>query len=305
MINDYQVGAFRGRKLIQRRGEVGGAKSVFVKLQGIKNELVYPSIGGLIKNPFKGTAKLFAGDLCEYRTNDKGVKPEVYILKTYLVESVSGTTVNVVRDGYKHIPFVGDSLGVAPEEIGGEMTAVTVTAVAKAKVGDVDVWALTVSGTLDASNGDVLVEADSDGNMMVKAINGVVDADCDMLDAPATGDEDFDGARYMYTPALGGIMYAHKMSPMPACVLALNKCDIHGWFKVDGLAAPEAEVDALNAEIALLNQNGATVPTTSTKGVVGSTYTVTVSGSEALYICTAVGSGDTPTYTWIKMFPNA
>lgn len=235
MINDYQVGAFRGRKLIQRRGEVGGAKSVFVKLQGIKNELVYPSIGGLIKNPFKGTAKLFAGDLCEYRTNDKGVKPEIYILKTYLVESVSGTTVNVVRDGYKHIPFVGDSLGVAPEEIGGEMTAVTVTAVAKAKVGDVDVWALTVSGTLEASKGDVLVEADSEGDMMVKAINSVVDADCDMLDAPATGDEDFDGARYMYTPALGGIMYTHKMSPMPACVLKLNQSPINGWFQIQSV----------------------------------------------------------------------
>lgn len=235
MINEVQIGAFRGRKLIQRRGEVGGAKSVFVKLQGIKNELVYPTIGGRIKNPFKGTAKLFAGDLCEYRTNDKGVKPEVYILKTYLVESVSGSTVNVVRDGYKHTPFVGDSLGVAPEEIGGEMTTVTVTAVAKAKVGEVDVWALTVSGTLEASKGDVLVEADSEGDMMVKAINGVIDADCDMLDAPATGDEDFDGARYMYTPALGGIMYTHKMSPMPACVLKLNQSPINGWFQIQSV----------------------------------------------------------------------
>ena len=235
MINEVQIGAFRGRKLIQRRGEVGGAKDVFVKLQGIKNELVYPSIGGLIKNPFKGTAKLIAGDLCEYRTNDKGVKPEVYILKTYLVESVSGSTVNIVRDGYKHIPFVGGSLGVAPEEIGGAVTAVTVTAVAKAKVGEVDVWALTVSGTLDASKGDVLVEVGSDGNMMVKASNGVVDADCDMLDAPATGDEDFDGARYMYTPALGGIMYTHKMSPMPACVLKLNQSPINGWFQIQSV----------------------------------------------------------------------
>jgi len=234
MINDYQIGAFRGRKLIQRRGEVGGARSVFVKLQGIKNELVYPSIGGQIKNPFKGAAKMFAGDLCEYRTNDKGVKPEIYILKTYLVESVSGSTVNIVRDGYKHIPFVGDVLGVAPEEIGGEMTAVTVTAVAKTKVGEVDVWALTVSGTLDASKGDVLVEA-KDGNMVVKAINGVVDADCDMLDAPATGDEDFDGARYFYTPALGGIMYTHKMSPLPACVKKLNQSPINGWFQIQSV----------------------------------------------------------------------
>jgi hypothetical protein len=235
MINDYQIGAFRGRKLIQRRGEVGGAKSVFVKLQGIKNELVYPTFGGRIMNPFKGAAKLFAGDLCEYRTNDKGVKPEIYILKTYLVESVSGTTVNIVKDGYKHIPFVGDKIGVAPEEIGGTMTAVTVNEVKTAKVGDVEVWALTVSGTLSAEKGDVLVEADADGKMVVKAINGVCDADCDMLDAPATGDEDFDGARYMYTPALGGIMYTHKMSPMPKCVLDLNIAKINGWFQVQSV----------------------------------------------------------------------
>ncbi|MBQ2395484.1 MAG: hypothetical protein II304_00400 [Bacteroidales bacterium] len=235
MTQEYQIGVFRGRKLIQRRGEVGGAKSVFVKLQGIKNELVYPTFGGFIKNPFKGAAKLFAGDLCEYRTNDDGVKPEVYILKTYLVESVSGTTVNIVKDGYKHIPFVGDKIGVAPDELGGEMTAVTVTAVASTKVGSVDVWALTVSGTLTASKGDVLVEADADGNMLVKQINGVIDCDLDMLDAPATGDEDFDGARYAYTPALGGIMYTKKMSPMPECVLAVNQSKINGWFQIQSV----------------------------------------------------------------------
>lgn len=235
MTQEYQIGVFRGRKLIQRRGEVGGAKSVFVKLQGIKNELVYPTFGGFIKNPFKGAAKLFAGDLCEYRTNDDGVKPEVYILKTYLVESVSGTTVNIVKDNYKHIPFVGDKIGVAPDELGGKMTAVAVTAVKAAKVGSVDVWALTVSGTLTASKGDVLVEAGDDGTMLVKHINGVIDCDLDMLDAPATGDEDFDGARYAYTPALGGIMYTKKMSPMPECVLAVNQAKINGWFQIQSV----------------------------------------------------------------------
>ena len=235
MINDYQIGAFRGRKLIQRRGEVGGAKSVFVKLQGIKNELVYPTFGGQIKNPFKGAAKMFAGDLCEYRTNDKGVKPEIFILKTYLVESVSGAVVNIVKDGYKHIPFVGDKIGVAPDEIGGAVTAVTINSIKVAKVGEVDVWACTCSATLDAEKGEVLVEADAEGKMMVKAINGVFDADADMLDAPATGDEDFDGARYLYTPALGGIMYTHKMSPMPKCVLNLNIAKINGWFQVQSV----------------------------------------------------------------------
>lgn len=235
MINDYQIGAFRGRKLIQRRGEVGGAKSVFVKLQGIKNELVYPTFGGQIKNPFKGAAKMFAGDLCEYRTNDKGVKPEIFILKTYLVESVSGSVINIVKDGYKHIPFVGDKIGVAPEEIGGEVTAVTINSIKVAKVGDVDVWACTCSATLDAEKGDVLVEADEEGKMLVKAINGVFDADADMLDAPSTGDDDFDGARYLYTPALGGIMYTHKMSPMPKCVLDLNIAKINGWFQIQSV----------------------------------------------------------------------
>ena len=235
MINEYQIGAFRGRKLIQRRGEVGGAKSVFVKLQGIKNELVYPTFGGQIKNPFKGAAKMFAGDLCEYRTNDKGVKPEIYILKTYLVESVSGSVVNIVKDGYKHIPFVGDKIGVAPEEVGGTMTAVTINSIKVAKVGEVDVWACTCSATLDAEKGDVLVEADEDGKMVVKAINGVFDSDADMLDAPSTGDDDFDGARYMYTPALGGIMYTHKMSPMPKCVLDLNIAKINGWFQIQSV----------------------------------------------------------------------
>lgn len=236
MYNDYLIGAFRGRKLIQRRGSVGGARAVFVKLQGIKNELVYPTFGGQIKNPFKGAAKMFAGDLCEYRTNDKGEKPEIYLLKTYLVKSVSGTTVNIVKDEYKHKPFVGDKLGVAPAKVGGAITkVVTVNAVTTAKVGNIDVWALTVSEALTASENDVLVEADDSNNMLVKEINGVIDADIDMLDAPSTGDADFDGARYMYTPALGGIMYTHKMSPLPACVKAKNISKINGWFQVQSV----------------------------------------------------------------------
>lgn len=233
-MNEY-VGYFRGRKTTQRRGTVGGARSVFVKLQGNKNELVYPTFGGYIKNPFKGTAKLFAGDLIEYRTDNDGVNPEIYILKTYLVESASGTTVNIVKDAYKHIPFVGDKIGVAPSELGGEMTAVTINSVKTSKVGDVEVWACTCSAALTTKKGDVLVEADGSNKMMVKAINAVASTDLDMFDAPATGDEDFDGARYSYTPALGGIMYISKMSPMPACVLAENRAKVNGWYQIQSV----------------------------------------------------------------------
>lgn len=233
-MNEY-VGYFRGRKTTQRRGTVGGARSVFVKMQGNKNELVYPTFGGYIKNPFKGTAKLFAGDLIEYRTDNDGVNPEIYILKTYLVESASGTTVNIVKDAYKHIPFVGDKIGVAPSELGGEMTAVTINSIKTSKVGDVEVWACTCSAALTTKKGDVLVEADGSNKMMVKAINAVASTDLDMFDAPATGDEDFDGARYSYTPALGGIMYISKMSPMPACVLAENRAKVNGWYQIQSV----------------------------------------------------------------------
>lgn len=227
------VGVFRGRKTIQRSATIGGARSVFVKLQGNKNELVYPTFGGYIMNAPKGAPfKFFAGDLVEYRTDANGVNPEIYILKTYKVVSASGTTVNILNDGFKHVPFVGDKIGVAPEEIGGKMTAVTVTAVKNAEVGGKKVWAVTTNAALTTKADDVLVEADADGDMLIKNINAVCPTDLDMFDAAATGDEDFDGARYSYTPALGGIMYINKMSPMPACVLKLNKVNVNGWYQV-------------------------------------------------------------------------
>lgn len=227
------VGVFRGRKTIQRSATIGGARSVFVKLQGNKNELVYPTFGGYIMNAPKGAPfKFFAGDLVEYRTDANGVNPEIYILKTYKVVSASGTTVNILNDGFKHVPFVGDKIGVAPEGIGGEMTAVTVTAVKNAEVSGKKVWAVTTSAALTTKADDVLVEADANNKMLVKNINAVCPTDLDMFDAAATGDEDFDGARYSYTPALGGIMYINKMSPMPECVLKLNKVNVNGWYQV-------------------------------------------------------------------------
>lgn len=236
MIYEKQFGAFRGRKLVQTSGEIGGARAVFVKIKGIKNELVYPTFGGKVMNPPKGSGfKFFAGDLFEYRTNEKGVAPEIYLLKTYLVHSVSGAVVNIVRDGYKHKPFVGDVLGVAPDSIGGDMTAQAITAVSATVVDNVPVWACTMAAALEADANDVLVEADADGKMLVKNINAVADSDGDMLDAGAVGDDDFEGARYHYTPALGGIMYAHKMSPIPACVLALNQSKINGWFQIQSV----------------------------------------------------------------------
>lgn len=239
MISETQYGAFRGAKLIQQRGVIGGARSVFVKVKGIKNELVYPPFGGKIMNPPKGQGfKMFAGDLAWFKTDENGVKPEVYLLKTFEVNSVSEDlkTVGIVKDAYRHQPCIGDKIGVAPATIGGTMTAGTITSISVKTESGVEVWSCVVDTALTgATKGAILVEAGSDGKMLVKAVNSVLDSDIDLLDAGATSDEDFDGARYYYTPALGGIMYTHKMSPLPACVKALNQSKINGWFQIQSV----------------------------------------------------------------------
>lgn len=268
-----KIGAFRGRKLFQKRGQVGGYRNVFVKLQGVKNELVYPTFGGIIRNPFKGDAKMFAGDLCWYKTNDAGVRPEIYILKTFEVVSASGTTININKgDNYRHIPFVGDIIMAAPDVIGGTGTGAKITAITETTltVSEVDykVWQVTTSANISSglTLGSVLVEAEaagSDKKMLVQTVNAVVDCDCDFFGTPkitadtnvttASGtDTEFDAERYLYAPALGGLMYTKKMSPMPQCVLDLNKCNVNGWFYLDYLnlgnvtvADHEARIDTL------------------------------------------------------------
>lgn len=231
-MNEVRTGIFRGTRLFQKSGTIGGGKGVFVHRGGTKDDLVTFPIGGRIMNGFKGNAKMYAGDLCEYRTDANGVNPAIYLLKTYLVESVSGNVVNIVKDGYKHIPFVGDKLGVAPEKIGGAMTAVVITEVKTAKVGSQEVWACTTSDTLSASKGDILVDADGDGNMAVKNINGVIDCDIEMFGVSATQEVDFENVHNLYTPMRRGEMYISKMSPIPACVLELNTSNVNGWFRV-------------------------------------------------------------------------
>ena len=309
---------------MQKRGSVGGFRNVFVKLQGIKNELVYPTFGGLIRNPFKtatGTnpAKMFAGDLCWYKTNNKGMEPEIYLLKTFEAVSADGTTVNINKDGgFRHKPCVGDIVMKAPDAIGGEGTGVTVTAVSDAKVTvdsvTYEVWAVTLSSAVSLSKGDVLVEAEAAGStsMLVKTINAIIDCDCDFFDTPvitpntnltptsATNTSDFDSPRFMYTPALGGIMYTHKMSPVPACVKLLNRSNINGWFRVDWYdmnGSVSAAETATAEKLAVLFQEGTTDPTTSTVGIIGSTYTNTT--DHGMFRCTNVTVGESSTtYTW-------
>lgn len=263
---------FRGRLLIQKRGKVGGFRSVFVKLQGTKNELVYPTFGGEVKNPFKQPAKMFAGDLCWYKTNDKGVKPEIYLLKTFEAVSAATTTINVVRDEFHHKPCIGDIIMVAPDVIGGTGTGVTVSAITATTVTvsnvEYNVWALTVSANIASSieKGTILVEAveaGSDKKMLVENVNAIIDCDADFVETPTIesgkntvpdiDDQDFDSAKYIYTPALGGLMYIHKMSPMPKCVLDLNVANVNGWFELTYKNLPALNAAKNAAEAASLD----------------------------------------------------
>jgi len=235
-------GVMYGRALVSTNRKLGGARHVFVPIGGMHNELVYAPFGGRLMNPFKGAAKLYAGDLFYLELDDKAENPKLYALKTYEVVSASGTTLNIVRDGYHHIPFVGDVLTVAPDTLGGQGSPLTVTAVKKTTEAvdgkNVDVWALTLSAAATANKGDILVDCDAEGNMFVKDINAVAPYDYDFVYNPAadpTDDESYEDARYLITPVLGGRMYTHRMSPMPKCVLDTNTAKINGWFEVGGI----------------------------------------------------------------------
>lgn len=232
-MNPLFNGVNLGGVLVQQTGATGGSRHVFVKLQGERSSLVFPPIGGKLKNPFKGLAKIYAGDLLEYRTDGDGKNPEVYVLKTFVLAAAvaaDATTLTVVADGYHHIPFVGDVLMKAPSSVTETGTAVTVTAVSEGS----GVYTLTLSAALGAlSKGDILVEAVEAGagkKMLVSNPNSFAPCDYDCFYNPQSGDDDFNGARYHIAPALHGTVYTSKMSPIPDCVLKLNKSNVNGWF---------------------------------------------------------------------------
>ena len=236
---------FTGRTLIQAHGSIGGHKNVFVKLvKGSKDALCYPTTGGILKNPFKGRAKIYAGDLIEYTPNiNNTTGAEVKILKFYeLAKDATETdvTYKLVRDGYHHIPYAGDTIMVGQKDFSTQAKGVTITNVEKSTDGSNDIWLVTVSETLGTAQkaGDILVEAAKAGAKtlpMVTNPNAYADKDMDFLYDPSTSDEDYDGARYMFTPALAQqdtIIDLLAVGKLPPAVLALNKSRVKTWFNL-------------------------------------------------------------------------
>ena len=236
-------GYFPGSVLAQANTKLGGYKQVFVSLAGDKSSPMYPPYGGKLKNPFKGAAKMFAGDLVEYRVNG-----ECYLLKTYEVSKATSTAEVFISSGaceygevFRHIPFVGDNLMVAPDAIDGTGKAVTVIAVEKtfASNGMQDGWKVTLSDNLGSiQKGAVLVEAEKAGaseKAMVTNPNCFLENDYDCIFDPSTAEEDYEGAKYLFSPSLmlgREFAWISKMSPLPKSVLALNKSKVPEWYQL-------------------------------------------------------------------------
>ena len=232
---------FTGRTLIQAHGSIGGHKNVFVKLvKGSKDALCYPTTGGILKNPFKGRAKIYAGDLIEYTPNiNNTTGAEVKILKFYEAAkeaTSSDVTIKIVRDGYSHIPFVGDNIMVGQKDFTTKAKAVSVTRVEKSTETGVDVWILTLSETLGVTikKGDILVEASGTGASVLPMVtnpNSYADKDMDFLyDVNMEG---VDELEYMLTPALAQedtVIDLVAIGNLPPAVLALNKSRVKTWF---------------------------------------------------------------------------
>lgn len=232
---------FTGRTLIQAHGSIGGHKNVFVKLvKGSKDALCYPTTGGILKNPFKGRAKIYAGDLIEYTPNiNNTTGAEVKILKFYEAAkeaTSSDVTIKIVRDGYSHIPFVGDNIMVGQKDFTTKAKAVSVTRVEKSTETGVDVWILTLSETLGVTikKGDILVEAAGTGASVLPMVtnpNSYADKDMDFLyDVNMEG---VDELEYMLTPALAQedtVIDLVAIGNLPPAVLALNKSRVKTWF---------------------------------------------------------------------------
>lgn len=235
---------FYGRAMLQGQGIVEGIREVFVPRVCILNDQVFPQTGGVVKNPFKDRGKMYAGDLVEYHWNGNGVankykNAEVILLKVFEVESsvtASETTVYIKRDGYRHVPSIGDVLMKAPETFDATGTAATVISVRATKNNTVNVWELTLSAAIGALvNSDILVEADAAGasaTMLVQNPNAVLPCDYDFKYRAKADADDLEGAVYMLTPALHATMYTYLMSPIPPAVKALNKSRIEGWFEI-------------------------------------------------------------------------
>lgn len=251
MVTQKMNGVFLGRARVATKKTNGSARNIDVDFQGLKNNLVYVLWGGVLANPFPGAAKLYEGDMFYQELDDKAQHPKLYALKVYEAAAAStAKTIKLLRDGFRHKIFVGDTIMVEPATIGGKGITANVTAVTeKTETDGTKIWEVAVDANLTIAKGDILVEgkalesADADGNtgeMLVKDINCFAPQDYDFVFEPVTDPDDmddFENAEYQFTPVIGVLGLIHKMSPIPKCVLKLNQSRFNGIFAFNALNA--------------------------------------------------------------------
>lgn len=215
---------FLGRVTLQSGNSYDGHKYVFVKLKGQKNSY-RPTNGGIIQNPFINGGKLFQADLCEYRIDGK-----VFVLKTFEVKEGSGTSIKIVKDAFRHKPEVGTVIMKAPTTLTGTGAAYAITAVDDSNDA---YWTVTVATSLGTlAQGDILVEGAESGTaskMLVTNPNSMLDIDAVMKFPTANAAEN---VKYAIAPVMHEIAYVDRMAPLPACIKALNKSNVNGWFEI-------------------------------------------------------------------------
>lgn len=251
MVTQKMNGVFLGRARVATKKRNGSVRNINVDFQGLKNDLVYVLWGGTLANPFPGAAKLYEGDMFYQELDDKAQHPKLYCLKVYEAAATSAAkTIKLVRDGFRHKIFPGDTIMVEPATIGGKGKIANVTAVAdKTETDGSKIWEVTVDTALTITKGDILVEGkalsetDGQGNtgeMLVKDINCFAPQDYDFVFEPVADPadvEDFENAEYQLTPVVGVLGLIHKMSPIPKCVLKLNQSRFNGIFAFNALHA--------------------------------------------------------------------
>lgn len=243
METQKQGGVFLGRARIAKKYDNGGARHVTAEIHGIKNNLVWAPFGGILQNPFPGAAKLYEADPLYIEFDDKGENPKLWCIKTYLAAAASNAKkLTLVRDGFKHKVFPGDTLMVAPATFGGAGVIANVTAVtATTDTNGNKIWEVTLDTALTVAKGDVLVEGVAEsglensatGRWIVKGCNGWTPCDMDFVYEPVADPEDednFDDAEYGFTPVAGVCAYTHRMSPLPKAILDLNRCLWNGIY---------------------------------------------------------------------------
>lgn len=239
-----QGAIMNGAVMLQAEGKIGGQRYVFAGLEALlKNAFVHPPIGGMLVNPFRGPAKIYAGDLIEHDLGlVSGTGATIKVLKAYGVAkeaAESAKTIYIKRDGYVHIPFVGDILMVGQADFKTPSVSAVVTSVEVATVTEEgDAWKVTLSKTLGAlTAGTVLVEAAEDGDSVLPMVtnpNCFAPNDYDFPLFDIGGDE-YHKPRYNINFCMLNsdvVMWKDKMGPIPPAVLAMNKSTYPEFWRI-------------------------------------------------------------------------